>query len=298
VAIEARKGRLYWYDRRKSGDRWRKVYLGPVSAEHAALYRNRGAPAANEPSAGQIATAEAKGVLAAGAEFDRLSDQVFRAVMHLAGYRCHHRGDWRKQQGFKPMVTLQDILGAFGPKQPLPGLIKPASNNPAHKETLARAAAGDYSVLPAVRELLKDPCWLTTYGSVLNMATAALVTRAAGDDVLMQEAVMQKLSEQRENLLAEDSKPVPRPVCMAATRVSHCWLAVHILEALTARHTAGSAAALGVERQLAIAERRLAVAMKSLVTLRRLNRPVVKQLNVANGPMQVNNQFTSGSHAS
>jgi len=293
VAVETRKGRLYWYDRKKVGQRWRKEYVGPVSPAAAELIRNRSTRAGREQQderfERQEAMAEASAVLAAGAEFDRLAAQVFRAVMHLTGHRCHHRGEWRKQQGIKPMATLQDIMDAYGPKEPRSGLITPVSNNPAHQATLAKAAAGDYSVLPAVRELLKDPGWLSTFGSVSNMAAAALLSRATGDDVLMQEAVAQKVDEQFRELLATDPSPVPFPVRMAATRVSHCWLAVHILETMSERYKVGSAAALGVERQLAIAERRLAVALKSLATLRRLNRSAVKQVNVANGPMLVNN---------
>ncbi len=294
MAIETRKGKLYLYSRRKVGNRWHKEYVGPVSPAEADHIRNYVTSTEKMLQDARLdrqnAIAEASAVLSAGEEFDRLADDVFRAVMFLTGHHRHHRGEWRKQQGIEPMCTLQGIMDTYGLEEPRPGLIKPVSNNPAHQATLAKAAAGDRSVLPAVRELLNDPGWLSTFGSVSNMAACTLLSRAAGDDVLMQEAVARKLEEHIQELIATDPTPVPFPVRMAATRVSHCWLAVHILETLGERHMAGSAAALGVERHLAIAERRLAVALKSLATLRRLNRPVFKQVNVANGKMVVNNQ--------
>ena len=106
---------------------------------------------------------------------------------------------------------------------------------------------------------------------------------------------METFREQLRELLAGDEEPVPLPVRMAATRAAHGWLRVHILETLSCRYKVGSASALAVERQLTLAERRLAAALKSLAVLRRLNRPVVRaQVNVAAGPMVVNNGGAGG----
>ncbi|MFO0806613.1 MAG: ParB N-terminal domain-containing protein [Gemmataceae bacterium] len=66
---------------------------------------------------------------------------------------------------------------------------------------------------------------------------------------------------------------------------------VNIVELLANREAAGSPAALALERHLGRAERRLAGALKSIAALRRLRkRVVIKQVNVANGPLVVNNR--------
>lgn len=127
-------------------------------------------------------------------------------------------------------------------------------------------------------------------GSVAWMAEQALIHQAAGDDVAVIEAVRQKSKEYVKQLTAEDGSDPPFPIRLAATRVAHCWLAVHILETKSARHTIGSPVGVAVERQLASAERRLAASLKSLGVLRRLNRPqVMAQVNVSAGSMVVAN---------
>jgi hypothetical protein len=85
--------------------------------------------------------------------------------MHLVGDRRHHRGDWRRKQGGTPMALLREITDPGGPKPPAPALVKPHTKNPVHQELLDRAAVGDPSALPAVRELLQDPAWVRALGA-------------------------------------------------------------------------------------------------------------------------------------
>ena len=84
-------------------------------------------------------------------------------------------------------------------------------------------------------------------------------------------AFVQKLAEQVKALREETPNP-SLPVRLAAARVAHAWLATHTLETMSCRHQPGTQQALLVERQLASAERRLAVALRSLAALRRLTR--------------------------
>lgn len=299
MTVEARRGRLYHYAARRVGRRVVKEYLGPLTACGAELVRLQVEAASDRARMVRIeraaAAAEAAAVLAAADGFDRLADRVFRAVMHLTGHRCHRRGEWRRTRRLTPVATLADLFNPAGPKKPAPSLCRVVTRDPNEQKLLDRAAAGDRSVLPAVRALMKEPRWLESCGSVELMAKASLIAEAAGDHLAVQEAVAEKLDRHVRDLLAGDPDPAPLPVRMAATRAAHCWLAVHTLETMVTRWKAGSATALGVERQLASAERRLHAALKSLATLRRLYRPAVAaQVNVAHGPMLVDNRGSAG----
>jgi hypothetical protein len=186
------------------------------------------------------------------------------------------------------MAKLSDLLN---PKaEPAPALVRAAAPDPAAQKVLDRAAAGDRSALPAVLELLKNPAYLTALGSVAGLARDALVRMAAGDDLAIDEAVRRKLDETITRLLADGPGNPSFAERMAATRAAHNWLCVHILETLMARWAAGGERSAALDRQLCRAERRLQASLKSLAVLRRLHRPaVVAQVNVAAGPMQVNN---------
>jgi hypothetical protein len=76
---------------------------------------------------------------------------------------------------------------------------------------------------------------------------------------------------------------------LTITRAAHNWLAVHILECLMNQYELWGARAAALDKSLGRAERRLHASLQALAMLRRLRRPVVKQVNVANGPMLVNN---------
>jgi hypothetical protein len=292
VGVEVRKGRIYLYDRRRVGGRLVGSYIGPVPPDGATLIRRQAeidrAEWETRRRDREAVRRRAAEVLSAGAAFDRVADRVFRAVMALTGHALHHRSEWRRRRGEPAMAKLPDLLN---PKdEPAPALVRAAAPDPAAQKVLDRAAAGDRSVLPAVRELLKNPAYLTALGSVAGLARDALVRMAAGDDLAIAEAVRRKLDETITRLLADGPGDPSFAERMAATRVAHNWLCVHILEALMARWPAGGERSAAIDRQLCRAERRLQASLKALAALRRLHRPtVVAQVNVANGPMQVNN---------
>lgn len=294
MGVETRRGSLYLYTAHRVGRRVVKGYVGPLSEWDAQLVRHRGAIARERRTTLRIdrlhAIAEGAAVLAALDQFDRLADREFRAVMHLLGYRRHSPRWWRRNRKAAPMSLVRHHIDTYGPKKPAPALVKIAASDPEVRKVLDAAAEGDASALPTVRELLKDPGWLTSLGSVAWMAKQELIRQAAGDNLAVREGVTRKYEQQVERLTADDGPDPPYPIRLAATRVVHCWLAVHILEAKSTRHKVGTPSGVAVERQLAAAERRLAAALKSLAVLRRLNRPrVVAQVNVSAGPMVVAN---------
>ena len=161
-----------------------------------------------------------------------------------------------------------------------PALITPVTANPKDQKILDRAASGDTSVLPEVKELLKDPNWVRQMGSLEIAARAMLIGEAAGDNLMVAEAVRMRVKELRTELQTEDGLEPCYLVRLTVTRVIHCWLGVHILEAMATKKQAGSSAALAIERQLASAERRLHSATRALATIRRLARPPNARLTV------------------
>src|SRR5689334_1633052 len=110
MGVEQRKGRLYLYDRRRVGGRLRAEYVGPLDPGAADLFHHRAAMERDRRETQRqtlrIAVERADAVLAAGAEFDRLADRVFRAVMHLTGHHLHHRGEWRRKHGNRTMRDM------------------------------------------------------------------------------------------------------------------------------------------------------------------------------------------------
>ena len=81
---------------------------------------------------------------------------------------------------------------------------------------------------------------------------------------------------------------------MAATQAAHNWLSVHILVCKASQLEPGSRAALALDKGVTTAEKRLHASLKSLAVLRRLRGPaIVAQVDVANGPMLVDNRTTT-----
>ncbi len=290
MGIEWRNGRPYLYERKRVNGRLRGTYVCALKWGTEGLLRTQMAQDRIRREEARFAVEEvaewAARVLDAGAAFDRLADQVFRAVMFLTGHRLHKRAEWRRARGVKAMARANELGG--GPRDVKPGLVCPAADDPEAQRILDRAARGDQSALPAVREFLTDVRRTGNFGSVAGWAQSALVSAAAGDNVLLTEAVKNRVSEHTARLLADGGPNPTLAERMAATRAAHNWLTVHILEVKRENFDADSKKASALDKAICRAERRLHAALKSLAVLRRLRNPVVvTQVNVANGPMLV-----------
>jgi hypothetical protein len=141
-----------------------------------------------------------------------------------------------------------------------------------------------------VRRLLKHPSSLDGLGDVESFALDRLLEAAAGNNLAVREGVRVKYEQTLAKLLADGGQDPAFAEQVAATRAAHAMTTVNIVELLANREAAGSPAALALERHLGRAEKRQSSALKSMAALRRLRkRVVVKHVNVANGPMVVNN---------
>ena len=267
MGVERRGNRLYLYRRERINGRLRGVYLCRLCPLTEGFYR-----AIEELKRLERQRREfeveclgywADHVLEAGEEFDRLADRVFRAVMYLTGHGLHKRSEWRRTHGVTPMASVNELFPRTG--KPKPAMIVPVGNNAEVQKLFDRAAAGDLSVLPAIKTLFADPKlhYRESIGAVESWARMALVRAVAGDDVAVAEAVGDKLNEYRKKLLEESGPNPPFAERMAAMRAAHNWFTVSILEMELAAQDAGSRSADAISRQLSRAERRLQASLKA-----------------------------------
>ncbi|MBN9520688.1 hypothetical protein J0H58_19580 [bacterium] len=274
VRVEKRKGRLYLYSRGRVDGRQTARYFGAVSEDHAELFREPEGPTVAQVAKREAEEAdrEAAEVLAAGAEFDRLVDAVFRATMKAAGFTQHARGQWRAPTRGRPMAVRSD--------EPRPAIFTPRSTVPAHQKILDRAATGDKAVLPDVKKLLADEQYTCGWGQLGSVAEQALIQQVAGDNLMVAEAVRLKVEEYARGLLADAGPDPTYAERLTVKRVVHNWVAVHMLETKTAGYDPDTRIGLVLDRRLSQAERRLHASLKALATLKRLRTPVAPQVRV------------------
>ena len=150
---------------------------------------------------------------------------------------------------------------------------------------LAQAEQGDASVLPALRNYLdQTPGLWQTVGNLAYQAQAALIERASGTNLLLQEALGRQLEAMRQEL----SGPAPTPLeRLLVDRIVLCWLRLSIAEVLEAQAPPDRSPrqAEWAQSQIDRAQKRLVEASKALAQVRRLLSPAV-QVNI--GKQQVN----------
>jgi hypothetical protein len=159
-----------------------------------------------------------------------------------------------------------------------------SSNKAAHAtelaELLKRAEHGDLGVLPALRQLLTDnPGLWKGYGDLAAQAEGALIRLAAGNNLLLSESLLRKLSTLKEELGGESPTPLER---LLIERVTACWLQVNYLDALVAQAQGSSPERVKLLlTQQDAAHRRHLSAIKTLATVRKLLRPPLSPADVA-----------------
>src|SRR5262245_45306555 len=96
------------------------------------------------------------------------------------------------------------------------------------QELVDRACKGDRSCLPAIRALLADDdrgrFYRETYGSSADWLRRTIVRRTAGENVLAQEAIVQKIESVQAELAGPDPSPIER---LLAERAALCWMMVN-----------------------------------------------------------------------
>lgn len=228
-------------------------------------------------------------ILNAGADFDRLADGLFRAVMSLAGYALHKRSEWRRIRGVQPMATVRDL--GTTPRNPTANHAAPAKLDAPTRAALEAAGPGGAAALAVACEVLRNPKQAEALGYAALTARITLVNMLGLKDTQIAATLARQCETQMAQLLA-DSGPEPSLAeWMAAARVVNNWLTVHAIEATAASNVIAGGSAGALERRLTQAERRLHASLKSLAVLRRLRQPAtMTQVNIAKrGPLVVNN---------
>jgi hypothetical protein len=141
---------------------------------------------------------------------------------------------------------------------------------------LKRAAAGDATALPPIRELLRAPGIIEAWGGDLaRRAERALLDAAAGDNLVFKEAVTRKLELLRAELAGPNPTPLER---LLVDRIVACWLQVQDADVRAARALPNATLAGGdyVQRRQDRAHRRYLAAIKTLALVRKLALPVLQ----------------------
>jgi hypothetical protein len=153
------------------------------------------------------------------------------------------------------------------------------------RKLVERAQNGDETTVPRIRELLKSPGAVGTFGGDLAELVVWSFTKSlVGKDVAFREAVIRKLELLRAELLGANPTPVER---ILVERVLACWLQVQAAELRAAQSTDTYLKQLDFQqRRMDATNRRFLSAVKTLALVRKLALPIL-QVNIAKKQVNV-----------
>jgi hypothetical protein len=145
---------------------------------------------------------------------------------------------------------------------------------------LERAEKGDVTVLPLLRRVLDEtPALWQGYGDLSLLAQDALVKVAGGDNLLLCESLMRKLSALKSELMGESPSALEK---LLVDRVASSWLHVNYYDALLVQSKKCSPAQIRLlQQQQDAAHRRYLAAIKTLATVRKLLTPARSPIEIA-----------------
>jgi hypothetical protein len=151
-----------------------------------------------------------------------------------------------------------------------------------------RAAKGDQSCLPAIRALLADgdrgESYRESYGSPAEWLRESIIKKAAGKNVVSQEAIGQTLDKVRSELEGPNPAPIER---ILAERASLCWFMTYWYEtSFQLTENMSLAQADHYQRKINRAHGRFLSAVRVLAQVRKLAVPAL-QLNIAKNQVNV-----------
>jgi hypothetical protein len=155
------------------------------------------------------------------------------------------------------------------------------------RQILQRARAGDATVVLAVREFLKQRGAADAFGGNLAWTAVSALARAyAGTDILLREAIYQKLNLLHARLAGDTENPTAVEE-LIIERIISTWLHLHELEIDYAKRDEltipqGSY----FQRAISAAQKRYLAALRELIELRKQPLPAV-QINVAREQVNV-----------
>jgi hypothetical protein len=153
------------------------------------------------------------------------------------------------------------------------------------RDLVKRSQKGDRTMLPRLREVLKDPAAVDLLGGNLaRYAQLTLIDKFSGGNLLFKESLARKLELLRAELTGPSPDPLER---LLVERVLACWLHLHHLEQIYAQQDGMSLEMGGYyQRCLSAAQKRYLAAIKTLAVVRKLAVPVL-QVNIAKRQVNV-----------
>ncbi len=203
---------------------------------------------------------------------DEFLGNLFTVLARQSGFHLHHR-QWRRTRRVKEMSDLDTLRKQI--KQ-LGKQIEQSKRAPlmaanfeglpeADRATLQAAAKGDAAALAKAQPYLTDPKYIKQWGNPMYAARCWLVGQVAGDDAVVGRTTHARIAMLQDELGFAEASVLER---LAITRILHNWLAVAALDARACQTPYHGRERANVEKSLALAERRLMQAIKTLAFLR------------------------------
>ena len=283
---EKRKRGGHYYTRsRKINGRVVREYvgggpLGKLAAEMDALERRR---RQEKAEAWRAERERLEALEAPVVKLCEMSEALARAILIVAGYHRHNRGEWRKRRMSPSKKKPTEGNLARKDRTSKEGLSKDEEDI---LKLLRRAESGDKTVILDLRELLDlGPELASFYGNLARTAERELISVMAGKDLVMKETVPLKLEAMREELASSSPNPLEK---LLVERVVMCWLALQHAELISTQRSFGRVNVQEVElyqRRLDRAHKRYLSAIRTLAQIRKLG-PTV-QVNIAEQQVNV-----------
>src|SRR5262249_32029693 len=143
-----------------------------------------------------------------------------------------------------------------------------------------KAAAGDKSTLPAIREaLVKNPQLADAFGGNLaRVAIDSFIDNLSGKNLAFRESILAKLRSLRADLSGPNPSAIEQ---LLVERVVACWLQVYDADIRYAQSENSTFAQANFQqRRMTSAHKRYMSALRTLATVRKMAIPAV-QINIA-----------------
>ena len=212
-------------------------------------------------------------LLAATAAANEPLRVVADALLTVAGYRKHHRGEWRMNRTLNNLAKrIAKLKAEMDTPKPLVTYQAPKDDAEA-VEVYAKARTGDEEAGKRVGELIRQRGWVDWVGDLGRLATRNLIAQATCDDEVWRAGIEEKVKAMNEELLGPNPSILER---LLVRRIVNGWVTVHALELEAAiRPPANLRNKAYLETAIGRAQKRMTQAIGELARLRRLQAPVI-----------------------
>lgn len=229
----------------------------------------------------------------AAEELNEAAEILTRAALLAAGYRQHNRGEWRRNVDQKRPKTEEQGLIVPAEKVSTPIKVEEVSRSSEEllnelRPLVAQAREGDEEASHRIRGILEETPKLaqTVLNTAAKKAERILLKRTSGNDILLREALSLQLEAMRKEIAGPDPTPLER---LLAERVAACRLQLQQADVSYASRLGKLTIAQSEyhQRRLDRLHRRYLSAIRALVQVRKLLKPTVTQINVAEQQVNV-----------